>query len=117
MGGYTPSEAAVNLVAIRRDMEFIESDINDEAINNMILAYECKHDGTTIEEMDESECDEEKRAYAEVVDQIPVDYNEEHEQLMRILQCKNDTITIDEAMGLEGWDDVILKELTNLEDD
>lgn len=115
---YGPTDVAVNLVAMRRDQSFIESDMEDEAINNLILEYECKSEGTTIREMDESASDEEKQAYAEVINQIPVDYNEDHEELMRILQCGKDAITIDEAMGLEPWDDkLILEELTNLDGD
>lgn len=116
MNNYTPTNVAIAVASMRRDSAFIEADLEDEAINNKILAYECKMEGTTIEEMDANASDDEKRAFEEVIEQIPIDPNDDHEQLMRIMQHKGSSMSIDEAMGISTYnEDAVLEELTNFE--
>lgn len=117
MGSYT--EAAIELANMKFDQAFIKEEYDDNEVDKKIFEYECMaEDGITYSERESQMIPEEMQAYDEVVDQIPVDRNIQHEAVLRILQCKKDTISLEEAMGIAiPWDDsAIVEELTNLED-
>ena len=117
MNGYKPTDVAIGLAAMQRDQEFIKADIADDAVNDKIFRFECAENGTTVEKAEMARSDFEKREYRNTIERIPVDPNSDHESLMRILQSNKSEMTIDEAMGLEPWDDdVILEELLDLDE-
>lgn len=117
MGFYT--EAAIELANMKLDQAFIKEEYTDNEVDKKVFEYECMaEDGITYSERESQMCPEEMQAYDEAVDQIPVDKNIQHEAVLRILQCKDSTISLDEAMGIDSpWDDsAIVEELRSLDD-
>lgn len=111
MGEYRPTEIAVKLASINRDAAFIQADIADDKINERLLDYDCSRIGTTVDELDTADPSEQKEIEA-AIEQIPIDPNDEYEQVMRIVQENNPKMSIDDVMGLSADDEAeVLEEL------
>lgn len=89
--------------SMMRDIEYIRNNIMDAPIQESFLIYEACGDGGLCTEEDLISPEEDKDIAA-TIEQIPVNPEDEEEEINRILDSENKSISLDEIMGIH--DDV-----------
>lgn len=89
--------------SLTRDLEYIREDVNDSAVMESMLVFESCGTGLRVES--EIIPDDETEEIKEIIDQIPDDDTDAEEEIDRIVNCPNDTMDLDEVMGIATHDD------------
>lgn len=111
-----PTDIAMELAGMERDAEFIRAEIEDDKINDAVLGYDCDSVGSTIDELDAKATPEEEKELEDTIAQIPIDPNDEYEQVMELVKTDKPKVSIDELMGIgdDAEDEEIVRELANV---
>ena len=90
-------DIATERASMMRDVEYIRENVEDSAMQETILLYECSGGEPCLESDIISR--EEKKEICEAIENIP-DGSDEEEEIERILSSEKEALTLDEVMGI-----------------